>query len=106
MLLAPHRTLPRGARPARSTPPRWKGRSGAFISGRKKVVGYSVDDISGYDLYRPANKLWTAKLDLGGGTVCFVSEPDRAVKTFTVAYGEGSYCPKLATIPGSPTARS
>ncbi|VXC01143.1 PQQ-binding-like beta-propeller repeat protein [Aeromicrobium sp. 9AM] len=71
-------------------------RSGAFISGRK-VVGYSVDDISGYDL-TSGDKLWTATLDLGGGTVCFVSEPDRAVKTFTVAYGEGSYCPKLATI--------
>ena len=71
-------------------------RSGAFISGRK-VVGYSVDDISGYDL-DSGDKLWTSKLDLGGGTVCLVSQPDRAVTTFTVAYGEGSYCPKLATI--------
>ncbi len=71
-------------------------RSGAFISGRK-VVGYSVDDISGYDL-DSGDKLWTAKLDLGGGTVCYVSQPKVAVKTFTVAYGEGSYCPKLATI--------
>ncbi|MEV7396119.1 PQQ-binding-like beta-propeller repeat protein [Aeromicrobium sp. NPDC092404] len=71
-------------------------RSGAFISGRK-VVGYSVDDISGYDL-ESGDKLWTADLDLEGGTACYVSEPDRAVKTFTVVYGEGSYCPKLATI--------
>ncbi|MEO6604706.1 MAG: hypothetical protein ABIN55_03760 [Aeromicrobium sp.] len=71
-------------------------RSGAFISGRK-VVGYSVDDISGYDL-DSGDKLWTSKLDLEGGTVCYVSEPDRAIKSFTVAYGEGSYCPKLATI--------
>lgn len=71
-------------------------RSGAFISGRK-VVGYSVDDISGYDL-DSGDKLWTSKLDLEGGTVCYVSQPDRAVKTFTVAYGEGSYCPQLATL--------
>ena len=71
-------------------------RSGAFTSGRT-VVGYSVDDISGYDL-DSGDQLWTAKLDLGGGTVCHVSQPDRAVKTFTVAYGESSYCPNLATI--------
>lgn len=71
-------------------------RSGAFISGRR-VVGYSVDDISGYDL-DSGDQLWRAKLDLGGGTVCYVSEPDRAVKTFTVAYGDSSYCPNVATI--------
>lgn len=71
-------------------------RSGAFISGRT-VVGYSVDDISGYDL-ESGDKRWTAKLDLEGGTACYVSQPDRAVRTFTVAYGEGSYCPRLATI--------
>jgi hypothetical protein len=71
-------------------------RSGAFISGRK-VVGYSVDDISGYDL-ESGDRLWTSKLDLEGGTACYVSQPDRAVKTFTVAYGKGSYCPRLATI--------
>ncbi|MGJ9412029.1 PQQ-binding-like beta-propeller repeat protein [Aeromicrobium sp. CF4.19] len=71
-------------------------RSDAFISGRT-VVGYSVDDISGYDL-DSGEQLWTAKLDLGGGTVCFVSQPDRAVKHFTVAYGESGSCPSLATI--------
>ncbi|MCD9197568.1 outer membrane protein assembly factor BamB family protein [Aeromicrobium wangtongii] len=71
-------------------------RSGAFITGRT-VVGYSVDNISGYDL-GSGDLLWTAELDLGGGTVCFVSRPDRAVKTFTVAYGDGGYCPELATI--------
>jgi hypothetical protein len=71
-------------------------RSGAFISGQT-VVGYSVDDISGYDL-KSGEKRWTAELDLEGGTTCYVSQPDRAVKTLTVAYGEGSYCPKLATI--------
>lgn len=71
-------------------------RSGAFISGRT-VVGYAVDDISGYDLDSGEQK-WRADLDLGSGTVCFVSQPDRAVKTFTVAYGESGYCPDLATI--------
>lgn len=71
-------------------------RSGAFISG-KTVVGYSVDNISGYDV-GSGDLLWTAKLDLGAGTVCFVSQPDRAVKTFTVAYGESGFCPRLATI--------
>ncbi|AXT84749.1 hypothetical protein C6I20_05765 [Aeromicrobium sp. A1-2] len=71
-------------------------RSGAFVSG-KTVVGYSVDDISGYDV-GSGKQLWTAKLDLGGGTVCYVSQPDRAVKTFTVAHGERGYCPNLATI--------
>lgn len=71
-------------------------RSGAFISGTT-VVGYSVDDISGYSL-SSGEQLWTAKLDLGGGTVCFVSEPRRAVKTFTVAYGSSGFCPNLATV--------
>jgi hypothetical protein len=71
-------------------------RSDAFISGNT-VVGYSVDNISGYAL-DSGEQLWTAQLDLGGGTVCFVSQPDRAVKTFTVAYGESSFCPNLATI--------
>jgi hypothetical protein len=71
-------------------------RSGAFISGRT-VVGYSVDNISGYDL-DSGKLLWTSKLDLGGGTVCYVSQPDRAVKTFTVAYGDSSYCSSLATL--------
>lgn len=71
-------------------------RSDAFISGRT-VVGYSVDDISGYDL-DSGDQLWTAKLDLKGGTVCYVSQPDRAVKTFTVAYGESSFCAGVATI--------
>ncbi|NRQ50978.1 outer membrane protein assembly factor BamB family protein [Aeromicrobium stalagmiti] len=71
-------------------------RSGAFISGRT-AVGYAVDNISGYDL-DSGEQLWTSKLDLGGGTVCFVSQPDRAVKTFTVAYGKSGYCPDLATI--------
>ncbi len=71
-------------------------RSGAFVSGRT-AVGYSVDDISGYDTVS-GDKLWTAKLDLGGGTVCFVTQPDRAVKRFTVVYGEGSFCPHVATI--------
>lgn len=71
-------------------------RSDAFISGRT-VVGYSVDDVSGYDL-DSGDQLWTAKLDLEGGTICFVSQPDRAVKTFTVAYGESSFCSGVATI--------
>lgn len=71
-------------------------RSGAFVSG-KTVVGYSVDDISGYDL-GSGEKRWTAKLDLGGGTVCFVSQPDRDIKQFTVVHGEGGYCPEVATI--------
>ncbi|MCW2840441.1 MAG: hypothetical protein JWR55_1924 [Aeromicrobium sp.] len=71
-------------------------RSDAFISGNT-VVGYSVDNISGYAL-DSGKQLWTADLDLRGGTVCFVSQPDRAVKTFTVAYGESSFCPNLATI--------
>lgn len=70
-------------------------RSGAFVSGRT-VVGYSVDDISGYDL-RSGEQKWTADLDVGTGTVCFVSKPDRAVKTFTVVHGDG-LCSKLATI--------
>ncbi|MET1039367.1 MAG: hypothetical protein ABW075_13920, partial [Aeromicrobium sp.] len=71
-------------------------RSDAFISGNT-VVGYSVDNISGYAL-DSGEQLWTSDLDLGGGTVCFVSQPDRAVKTFTVAYGDSSFCPNLATI--------
>jgi outer membrane protein assembly factor BamB len=71
-------------------------RAGAFVSG-KTVVGYSIDNISGYDLASGELK-WTAELDLGGGTLCFVSEPDRPVKTFTVAYGDSSYCPDVATI--------
>ncbi|REK70386.1 hypothetical protein DX116_14685 [Aeromicrobium endophyticum] len=71
-------------------------RSGAFISG-STVVGYSIDDVSGYSL-TSGEQLWTSDLDLGGGTVCFVSEPDRAVKTFTIAYGESSFCSKLATV--------
>lgn len=71
-------------------------RTGAFVSG-KTAVGYSVDDISGYDV-TSGDKLWTAKLDLEGGTVCFVSQPDRAIKQFTVIYGEGGYCTGVATI--------
>ncbi|WP_156464603.1 hypothetical protein [Aeromicrobium sp. Root495] len=71
-------------------------RSGAFVSG-SKVVGYSVDNVSGYDL-RSGEKLWTAKLDLGGGTVCFTSQPDRAVKQLTVVYGESGFCSDVATI--------
>ncbi|MRJ77779.1 PQQ-binding-like beta-propeller repeat protein [Aeromicrobium sp. SMF47] len=71
-------------------------RSGAFVSGRT-IVGYSVDDLSGYDLASGEQK-WTADLDMGTGGVCFVSQPDRAVKSFTVAYGADSYCSDLATI--------
>lgn len=71
-------------------------RSGAFISG-STAVGYSVDDISGYDL-ESGDQLWTAKLDLKGGSVCFVSQPDRAVKRFTVVYGDGTYCASVATV--------
>jgi len=71
-------------------------RTGAFISG-KTAVGYSVDDISGYDL-SSGEKRWTAKLDLGGGTVCFVSQPTGAVKQFTVVHGEGGFCSDTATI--------
>ncbi len=71
-------------------------RSGAFISGGT-AVGYSVDAISGYDL-QSGDQLWTAKLDLLGGSVCLVSQPDGPVKRFTVVYGEGSYCSSVATI--------
>jgi len=71
-------------------------RAGAFISGTT-AVGYSVDDISGYNL-DSGEELWTAKLDMGGGTVCFASQPDRAVKQFTVAYGKDGYCGSVATI--------
>lgn len=71
-------------------------RSGAFISGTT-VVGYSVDDVSGYDV-GSGEELWTAKLDMGGGTVCFASQPDRDITTFTVVYGKEGFCTEAATI--------
>jgi len=71
-------------------------RAGAFISGTT-AVGYSVDDISGYDL-DSGEELWTSKLDLGGGSVCFASQPRSDVEQFTVVYGKGGYCGAIATI--------
>ncbi len=70
--------------------------TGALVSGQT-VVGYSVDDISGYNV-KSGEKLWTAKLDLEGGTVCFASQPDRAVTEFVVVYGESDHCSQMATI--------
>lgn len=71
-------------------------RAGAFISGTT-AVGYSVDDISGYDL-DTGEELWTSKLDMGGGSVCFASQPRSEVEQFTVAYGKDGYCGAIATI--------
>jgi len=71
-------------------------RAGAFVSGGT-VVGYSVDDVSGYDL-ESGEKTWTAKIDMQGGTVCFVSQPDRDVKRFTVVYGKEDFCRYATTV--------
>ena len=72
------------------------GRAGAFVSG-KTAVGYSLDDISGYDV-DSGEKLWTAKLDMRGGTVCSASQPDGPVKNFIVVFGENDSCRHIATI--------
>lgn len=73
-----------------------KRHAGAFVNG-DIVVGYSVDDISGYDL-ESGDVLWTSDLDMEGGIVCFASQPDQVVKHFTVVYGDGNDCHMMATI--------
>jgi len=71
-------------------------RAGAFVSGGT-VVGYSVDDVSGYDL-ESGEKTWTAAIDMQGGTVCFVSQPDRDIERFTVVYGKEDFCRYVTTV--------
>jgi len=72
-------------------------RSGAIVT-EKLVVGYSVDNVSGYDI-KTGEQAWSAKIDLGTGTVCYVSRPEtRKVKQITVVFGEGGYCDGVATV--------
>jgi outer membrane protein assembly factor BamB len=72
-------------------------RAGAIVT-EKLVVGYSVDNVSGYDI-KTGQQKWSAKIDLGTGTVCYVSRPEtRKVKQITVAYGEKGYCDGVATV--------
>ncbi|MBP2392319.1 YncE family protein [Aeromicrobium fastidiosum] len=75
-----------------------EGRSGALVTD-DVVVAYSVANVSGYDP-KTGKTLWTAKLDMGTGTTCSLSQPETAdVKTFTVLYDtDGAGCEGLATV--------
>ena len=72
-------------------------RAGAVVT-EKLVVGYSVDNVSGYDL-ETGEQRWSADIDFGTGTVCLVSQPEtRKVKQVTVVFGVGGYCDGVATV--------
>lgn len=77
-----------------------RGRStGAFTSG-STVVGYSTDDVSGYDL-ASGEQLWTAALDMKGGGVCFTSDPEPGTERefFAVVYAKvRDSCSHLAMV--------
>ena len=72
--------------------------SGAIVTD-DVIVAYSVANVSGYDP-KTGKTLWTAKLDMGTGTTCSLSQPETAdVKTFTVLYDtDGAGCEGLATV--------
>ena len=70
--------------------------TGAFVSG-DTVVGFAIDDVSGYDL-KSGKKIWTAPIDMQGGTVCRMSQPQGRVKYFTVVYGLGGRCSNVAIV--------
>ncbi len=72
-------------------------RAGAVVT-EKLVVGYSVDNVSGYDL-ETGEQRWSADIDFGTGTVCLVSQPEtRKVTQVTVVFGVGGYCDGVATV--------